>query len=95
MPAATKSYSGITPEKWKRITSAAELYGIRIDAHTGQGESYGITLSWSWEPARKRLTVSIVESTLMPDADALATSPASPADVFLVACLINQIVENA
>jgi hypothetical protein len=68
---AEKSYDQIDSQKWKRIISAAAVYGIEINAHTGQGSAFGVMLRWSWAPASRRLAICILESTMLSDEAAL------------------------
>lgn len=66
MPAlATRTYENITPEKWKAIQSAAELYGFNLEQNQGEAQSYGADVRWNLRADTQVLTVEVWRSLLL------------------------------
>lgn len=67
---ATKTFPGITLEKWAKIKDHAANSGIPIGGFTGSFSLMGNTVHWSF--IGTALTIDVLEATFMDPADVLS-----------------------
>lgn len=71
--ADTQEFSNIDAAKWQRIKDAIkDKTGIAIDSNTGTQGAKGVSITWTYNPVRLDLTVTLLSRKFFdPSADTI------------------------
>jgi hypothetical protein len=57
-----QTFSGISPDRFARLTTQARAAGIEIDSNSGSATKFGVHVGWNYDPATEQLTLQCLST---------------------------------
>jgi Fe2+ or Zn2+ uptake regulation protein len=59
-----KTFSGITPEQYAKLTEKARANGIDMSGNRGTASKYGVEMQWDYSPEAQQLTLQCLRTPM-------------------------------